>query len=162
MKRHFTIALWMPVRLSATTPESLNGCGGPWCDVSRRSLNLLEDILSIYYKCTLSDITHKLNVSGHTLIWTFFHVLVCGTRAQRLPAPFNYTLYNQLWLVKVSFQLLIFSVIDPIFMSCNCTLPLVNQCLMPTHGNRSRNHFRPLTHSRANSTDDPRNLPSFL
>jgi hypothetical protein len=25
----FTIALWMPVRLSATTPASLNGCGGP-------------------------------------------------------------------------------------------------------------------------------------
>jgi hypothetical protein len=24
-----TIALWMPVRLSATTPASSNGCGGP-------------------------------------------------------------------------------------------------------------------------------------
>jgi hypothetical protein len=23
------IALWMPVRLSATTPASLSGCGGP-------------------------------------------------------------------------------------------------------------------------------------
>jgi hypothetical protein len=30
MKKHFTIALWMRVRLSATTPASLNGCGGPW------------------------------------------------------------------------------------------------------------------------------------
>jgi hypothetical protein len=28
-KRHFTIALWMPVRLSATTPASLNGSRGP-------------------------------------------------------------------------------------------------------------------------------------
>jgi hypothetical protein len=28
-KRHFTIALWAPVRLSATTPAALNGCGGP-------------------------------------------------------------------------------------------------------------------------------------
>jgi hypothetical protein len=28
-KRHFNIALWMPVRLSATAPASFNGCGGP-------------------------------------------------------------------------------------------------------------------------------------
>jgi hypothetical protein len=35
-------------------------------------LNLIEDILSTYYKCTISAITHKLNVSGHMLIWTFF------------------------------------------------------------------------------------------
>jgi hypothetical protein len=28
-KRHFTITMWMPVRLSTTTPASLNGCGGP-------------------------------------------------------------------------------------------------------------------------------------
>jgi hypothetical protein len=28
-KRNFTIALWMPVRLSETTPASLNGYGGP-------------------------------------------------------------------------------------------------------------------------------------
>jgi hypothetical protein len=28
--------------------------------------------LSTYYKCTLSVITHKLNVSGLMLIWTFF------------------------------------------------------------------------------------------
>jgi hypothetical protein len=26
----FTTALWMPVRISATTAASLNGCGGPW------------------------------------------------------------------------------------------------------------------------------------
>jgi hypothetical protein len=26
----------------------------------------------LLYKCTLSAITHKLNVSGHMLIWTFF------------------------------------------------------------------------------------------
>jgi hypothetical protein len=29
IERHFNIALWMPVRLSATTPASLNGYGGP-------------------------------------------------------------------------------------------------------------------------------------
>jgi hypothetical protein len=65
-------ALWMPVRLSATAPESLHGCDGPWWDVSRRALNLVEDILSTYCKCTLSAITHKLNVSGHMLLWIFF------------------------------------------------------------------------------------------
>jgi hypothetical protein len=37
-KRHFTIALWMPVTLSATTAASSNGCGSPWWDVSRRAL----------------------------------------------------------------------------------------------------------------------------
>jgi hypothetical protein len=70
-KRHFTIALWMPVRLPATTPASLHGCGCPWWEVPRRALNLMEDILSTYYKCTHSAITHKLNVSGHVLICTF-------------------------------------------------------------------------------------------
>jgi hypothetical protein len=34
-------------------------------------LNLAEDIFSTYYKRTLSEITHKLNVSGRMLIWKF-------------------------------------------------------------------------------------------
>jgi hypothetical protein len=58
-KIHFAIALWMPVRLTATTPASLNGCGSPWEDVSRRALNLMEDILSSYYKSTVSVTTLK-------------------------------------------------------------------------------------------------------
>jgi hypothetical protein len=37
---------------------------------------LMEDILSTYYNCTLSAITHKLNVSGHMLIWTFFSLFL--------------------------------------------------------------------------------------
>jgi hypothetical protein len=65
----------MPVRLSATTQVSLNGCGGPWWDVSRRALNLMEDNLSTSYKCTPSAITHKLNISGHMLIWTLLSLL---------------------------------------------------------------------------------------
>jgi hypothetical protein len=40
-----------------------------------------------------SAITNKLNISGHMLIWTFFLVLVCGTRAQNLSTAFSYTLY---------------------------------------------------------------------
>jgi hypothetical protein len=35
-------------------------------------LNLMEDILSTYYKCTLSAVTRKLDVSGHMLLWSFF------------------------------------------------------------------------------------------
>jgi hypothetical protein len=31
----------------------------------------MKDILSTYYKCTFSAITHKLNVSGHILISVF-------------------------------------------------------------------------------------------
>jgi hypothetical protein len=90
--RHFTIALWMSVRQSANTSASLNGCVGPWWDVSRCALNLMEDILSTYDNCTLSATNHKLNVSGHMLIRTFFLNLVWGTRAQSLFPPFSYRL----------------------------------------------------------------------
>jgi hypothetical protein len=47
-----------------------------WWDLSKRALSLLEDILSTYYKCTLSAITHKLNVSWRidTNIFSFFGV----------------------------------------------------------------------------------------
>jgi hypothetical protein len=82
VKRHFTIALWIPVRRSASALAFLNG----YRHVSRRALNLVEDILSTYeyYKWTLSAITYELNVSRHMLIWTFLLVSVCGTRSQSL------------------------------------------------------------------------------
>jgi hypothetical protein len=89
--RHFIIALCMPVRLSATTPTSLHGRGGP--PLSWRALNLMEAIFSTYDKCTLSAITQKLNVSGHTLIWLLFLALVCENLAQNLSASFKYILY---------------------------------------------------------------------
>jgi hypothetical protein len=92
-KRHFTVGSFTSVRLSATAPASLNGCCGPWWDASRRVLNLMEDILSTYYNRTLSAIAHKLNASGHMLIWTHFPVLVSGTRAQYLSSPFSYISY---------------------------------------------------------------------
>jgi hypothetical protein len=41
----------------------------------------------------LSAITKKLNISGHMFIRSFFLLLVCGTGAQSLFAPFSYTLY---------------------------------------------------------------------
>jgi hypothetical protein len=97
-KRHFTIALWMPVRVSATTPPPPF-----WTDVlvhdeACRGAHWIsrEAILSTYSKCTLSAVTHTLNVSGHMLITIFFLVLVCGTRAQSLYAIFSYTLYTEL------------------------------------------------------------------
>jgi hypothetical protein len=64
-----TIALWMPVRLSATTPASLHGLGGPWWDVSQRALNLRKDISGAYYKCMLSAITHKLNIFSSFVVF---------------------------------------------------------------------------------------------
>jgi hypothetical protein len=60
--------------------------------MSRCPLNVLEDNLSTHCKCTLSAITDKLNVLEHMLLWTFFLVLVYGTRAQSVSAPFSYTL----------------------------------------------------------------------
>jgi hypothetical protein len=41
-KRHFTVAMWMPVRPSATAPPSLYGCSGSWWDVLRRFWALFE------------------------------------------------------------------------------------------------------------------------
>jgi hypothetical protein len=79
---HFTIWFQMSVRLSATPAASLNGCGGPLWDMSRRALNLMEDILSTYYKCTLSAITRIKCFRTHV-------VFVWGTRAKNLSVPFG-------------------------------------------------------------------------
>jgi hypothetical protein len=43
-------------------------------------------------QCSLAADAHKLNVSGHTLIWAYLLVFVRGTRSQTLSAPFSYTL----------------------------------------------------------------------
>jgi hypothetical protein len=69
---------WMPVRLSASTPTSQNECGSHVCTISWRTFWAL--IINV-----LSAITHKFNVSGHTLIWKFLLVLVCGTCVQNFP-----------------------------------------------------------------------------
>jgi hypothetical protein len=51
---------------------SLNGCGGPWRDVSRRELNLVENILGIYYKCTLLAVTPKLKIFRTNVLLDIF------------------------------------------------------------------------------------------
>jgi hypothetical protein len=48
----------------------------PWWEVSKRALHLMEDILSTYYKCTLSTVTHKYNFFGHMLMWNSFSSFV--------------------------------------------------------------------------------------
>jgi hypothetical protein len=47
----------------------------------------------VNWSTILSAISHKLHVSGSMLIWTFFLVLICGSRAQSFSASFSYILY---------------------------------------------------------------------
>jgi hypothetical protein len=44
--------------------------------------------VSKYYKCSVSAITHKLNVSEH-MLWTFFLFLVYGTRGPKFVRTFQ-------------------------------------------------------------------------
>jgi hypothetical protein len=69
--RHLIIALWVYVRLSAGTPSFFDGWSGPWWELSRCELKLVEGILSTYNRCTLWALTHKLNVSRDVFIWKF-------------------------------------------------------------------------------------------
>jgi hypothetical protein len=55
-------------------------------------LNLMEFILSIYYKFTFSYNSQN-NVSGHMLLQVFFLDSVCGSHYQSLSAPSSWPLY---------------------------------------------------------------------
>jgi hypothetical protein len=59
------------------------------------AMNLVEDISSTFYKCTLSAANQKLNASGHMMVEIFFCVLVCVTHAQIYIAPFSYIMFTQ-------------------------------------------------------------------
>jgi hypothetical protein len=92
-KRHFTIALLMPVKTIRIYP-------GIFERMRRSMMGRVEACIESHgghfehlLRYTLSAITHILNVSGHMLMWTFCLVLVCGTRTQSLSAPFSYILY---------------------------------------------------------------------
>jgi hypothetical protein len=80
----------------------------PWWDVSRCALNLMEDILSTYYKPTLPAVNHKLNVSGLMLIWIFLHVLVYGPRAPSLSklslTPYTYNVTYIKFLIQADMR----------------------------------------------------------
>jgi hypothetical protein len=66
---------------------------GRTCWPTKKSPTIPAQILLLnFFWClhsTLSNIIHKLNVSEHKLLWTFFFALVCGTRDQSLSAPFG-------------------------------------------------------------------------
>jgi hypothetical protein len=76
------------LQTSATTPPSFNRYGGPWWDVSR--WNLMENILSTYYGCSLSAVTHNKNVFRTHVHIDFFLLLLCGTWDQSLASPFSW------------------------------------------------------------------------
>jgi hypothetical protein len=81
-KRHFTIALWMPVRLSANYPGIFERMRQ---SMMRRFEMCIESHwhhLSTYCKYTLSAVTHKLNVTGHVWVWT---VSMYGIRSPICP-----------------------------------------------------------------------------
>jgi hypothetical protein len=77
--------IWMPCSGSSSTYSSV------MTGVIENVLHSTAKPCQMYHN--LSAVTHKFNVSGHMFIWTFFLVLVCGTCAQSLSAPFSYTLY---------------------------------------------------------------------
>jgi hypothetical protein len=61
------------------------------------ALNFKEGILSLYYKCILSAITDKLNVSKHMLIRAFFSCSGMLNSCLKITWAFSYTLYNVEW-----------------------------------------------------------------
>jgi hypothetical protein len=47
MKRHFTNAIFVPVKPFATAPGSLNWSDSPKADLAMRALKQMEDVLCI-------------------------------------------------------------------------------------------------------------------
>jgi hypothetical protein len=89
-KMHFTITLQMPVRLSATTSTSLNGCSSLWRDVSRMHWISWKAfwalIINVHFSHN-SQIKCFPTYSDKGILSYF----ICGTRVQSLSAPFSYT-----------------------------------------------------------------------
>jgi hypothetical protein len=54
----------------------MSGYGGPWWDVSRRALNLMEDILSTYYECTLSIVSPHMPTFSVSLLDTHLNFIL--------------------------------------------------------------------------------------
>jgi hypothetical protein len=90
-KRHFTVALWMPVKTIRIYPDIMERIRWSMVRCVEAYIESHGGHLSTYYKCTLSAITHELNVSRYMLIWTLFLVLLCETCTQSLSAPLSYT-----------------------------------------------------------------------
>jgi hypothetical protein len=80
--RHFTIGLWMPVRISATTREHLNGSGGPPWGYLKHSVQMYS------FNCNLQ--INRFQTHFYTGISL---VLVFGIHAENFSATINYTLH---------------------------------------------------------------------
>jgi hypothetical protein len=91
------VSMLLRLQSSVRTPRSHCVCSSISEQMRRSMVRQVEAcielriILNMYYtrKCDLSAVTHKLNVSRHTMIRIFSLVLVCGTRDQNLSAPFQ-------------------------------------------------------------------------
>jgi hypothetical protein len=65
--------------------------------------NISQSAANMRWSAIMHSFSHNSQtVSGHMLIWTFFLVFVCGSRAQSSFIPFSYTLYilhtkNRTW-----------------------------------------------------------------
>jgi hypothetical protein len=73
-------------------------CSGCSCTYPSVMIGVAENISHSTTKICRSTVMQSFSynsqiVSGHMLIWTFFLVLVCGTRALILSTSFNCTLY---------------------------------------------------------------------
>jgi hypothetical protein len=105
IKRHFTTTLWMPVRLTITTPTSFNKYSGPWWNMSKHTLTFAVGILSTYYICNLpvqhfllfwnKQILSRLSLHLSVTSWTHLSMWAQeGTHVftHSLPFPLTYSL----------------------------------------------------------------------
>jgi hypothetical protein len=88
------------IRLSTTIPICLIGCMGPWWDVSRRVMNVMEDVLSIYQKWTFSCNSQIKCSQTHVNTDTFSCSRYLETMPKNSYPPFIYTLYRDSLVVK--------------------------------------------------------------
>jgi hypothetical protein len=88
-KRHFTIAVWMPVKTIRNCPGITERM---WWSMLRRveacTGGHFEHLYVYSFRCN----SHIKYFQAHGDTRTFFLVLVFGTRAQNLSTPFSYTL----------------------------------------------------------------------
>jgi hypothetical protein len=81
-------------------PAFLNGCDSPWWDVSRRALNLVEDILSTLWICAFGYNSQMKCFRTHVSMYIFSCSAIQNLYSN-LSAPFSYILYK----VKVKLSL---------------------------------------------------------
>jgi hypothetical protein len=100
--QHCTVDAYQTIRCYPGIFERMRR---PWWDVSKHSLNLVEDFISTYCKCTLSVVTHKVNVSRRMLIWIcffFWYVELVLRICQHLSVtPYKYNVTYITYFIQV-------------------------------------------------------------